>query len=111
MSSFACGEEGLEKALPAMFLIWSLTRVKNHDITKEEQRTLAKGRLRFIADLVGLKYAHVVNDVGLSYLGFDRPRKLTNGSSTRDSLPCLCDRTGLWLLQTRYEVRLEEGKG
>jgi len=82
MSSFACGEEGPDKALPAMFLIWPLTCLKNHDMTEEEQRTWAKGRLKFIADRVGLKYAHVVNDVGLSFLLVDRRRKLTVGSST-----------------------------
>jgi hypothetical protein len=63
LSAFACGEEGPCKALPAVFLIWTLTCVKNHDISTDEQRTWAKGRLKFIADDVGLKYANIVNEV------------------------------------------------
>ena len=62
-SGFACGEEGTRKALPAMFLMWSLTCVKNHDICTEEQRAWAMGRLKFIADEVGLKYANIVSQV------------------------------------------------
>ncbi|KAK4156353.1 white-opaque regulator 1 [Chaetomidium leptoderma] len=67
LSAFACGEEGPCKALPALFLIWSLTCVKNHDIATEEQRVWAKGRLKFIADEVGLKYAHIVNQVEIRF--------------------------------------------
>lgn len=63
LSGFACGEEGPGKALPALFLMWSLTCVKNNDISSEKQREWAKGRLKFIADHVGLKYAHIVNEV------------------------------------------------
>lgn len=63
LSGFACGQEHPWKALPSLFLLWSLTCVKNHDMTSEEQREWAKGRLRFIADQVGLKYAHVVREV------------------------------------------------
>ena len=63
-SGFACGEEGNRKALPAMFLMWSLTCVKNHDISTEEQRAWAMGRLKFIADEAGLKYAKILNQVG-----------------------------------------------
>jgi hypothetical protein len=60
---FACGQEGPCKALPSLFLLWALTCVKNHDISSAEQRAWAKGRLRFIADKIGLKYAHIANDV------------------------------------------------
>jgi hypothetical protein len=63
LSAFACGEEGACKALPALFLIWTLTCIKNHDITTDEQRAWARGRLKFIAEEVGLKYAHIVNQV------------------------------------------------
>ncbi|KAK3898523.1 white-opaque regulator 1 [Staphylotrichum tortipilum] len=62
LSGFACGEEGTPKALPALFLIWSLTCVKNHDICTEDQRAWVKGRLKFIATEIGLKYAHIVNE-------------------------------------------------
>ncbi|KAK4122513.1 hypothetical protein N657DRAFT_719352 [Parathielavia appendiculata] len=62
LSAFACGEEGSYKALPSLFLLWSLTVIKNHDLSTEDQRTWARGRLRFIAEEVGLKYAHIVNE-------------------------------------------------
>ncbi|KAA8628587.1 hypothetical protein SMACR_08912 [Sordaria macrospora] len=66
-SGFACGYEDTIKALPAWFLIWALTCVKNHDMATDDQRVWVKGRLRFIADYVGLKYANIVNDVGHSF--------------------------------------------
>jgi hypothetical protein len=69
LSAFACGEEGPCKALPALFLIWTLTCIKNHDISTDEQRAWAKGRLKFIADDVGLKYANIVNEVRYTLLG------------------------------------------
>lgn len=62
-SGFACGQEGPYKALPSLFLIWALTCIKNHDVSSEEQREWAIGRLAFIADQVGLKYAHIVRQV------------------------------------------------
>lgn len=65
-SGFACGDDGPFKALPAYFLIWSLICVKNHDITSEQQRAWVKGRLRVIADQVGVKYAQTLNDVSFS---------------------------------------------
>jgi hypothetical protein len=67
LSTFACGEEGTCKALPGLFLIWTLTCVKNHDMSTEEQREWAKGRLQFIAEEVGLKYAHIVNQANLRF--------------------------------------------
>jgi hypothetical protein len=63
LSAFACGEDGTHKALPSLFLIWSLTCVKNFDLSTDEQRAWARGRLRFIAEEIGLKYAHIVNEV------------------------------------------------
>ncbi|KAL2018759.1 hypothetical protein VTK56DRAFT_387 [Thermocarpiscus australiensis] len=67
LTGFACGEEGPGKALPALFLLWSLACVKNHDMTSEEQRAWVKGRLKFIADGAGLKYAHIINEVDLRF--------------------------------------------
>jgi hypothetical protein len=71
LSAFACGEEGTHKALPSLFLIWSLTCVKNFDLSTDDQRAWARGRLRFIAEEIGLKYAHIVNEVS-SFLGHSR---------------------------------------
>ncbi|KAK3684190.1 hypothetical protein B0T22DRAFT_271386 [Podospora appendiculata] len=66
-SGFACGEDAPTKALPGLFLIWSLTCIKNFDLSTEEQRAWAKGRLRFIEEQVGLKYARIVNDVDFRF--------------------------------------------
>ncbi len=85
-SGFACGEEGTRKALPALFLMWSLTCVKNHDISTDEQRAWAMGRLKFIADEVGLKYANIVNQVGFSSIIYFCSRMI---SSTVQSLSTL----------------------
>lgn len=67
ISGFACGDEGPLKALPAFLVLWPLTCVKNHDITTEEQRLWAKGRLKVITENIGLKYAQIVNDVELRF--------------------------------------------
>ncbi|KAK3321233.1 hypothetical protein B0T19DRAFT_262254 [Cercophora scortea] len=66
-SGFACGEDVPIKALPGLFLIWSLTCIKNFDLSTEEQRAWAKGRLKFIEEQVGLKYARIVNDVDFRF--------------------------------------------
>ncbi|KAK0612797.1 hypothetical protein B0T17DRAFT_593081 [Bombardia bombarda] len=62
-SGFACGDDAPLKALPALFILWSLTMVKNHDMTRDDQRAWAKGRLRFVDEKAGLKYARMVNEL------------------------------------------------
>ncbi|KAK0625966.1 hypothetical protein B0T14DRAFT_89372 [Immersiella caudata] len=67
LSGFVCGEEVPLKALPAFLLIWSLVCLKTHDATTDEQRVWAQRRLEFIADSVGIRYAHVLNDFNLRF--------------------------------------------
>ncbi|KAK3386880.1 hypothetical protein B0H63DRAFT_141793 [Podospora didyma] len=67
MSTFACGRDEPFKALPAMFILWPITTVKNYDMTTDRQRVWAKGRLQFIEDQVGLKYAALVNKFELRF--------------------------------------------
>jgi len=55
------------RALPALFLMWPLTCIKNLDMASAAQRAWVKGRLRFIDEAVGLKYARVVNEVNFSF--------------------------------------------
>jgi hypothetical protein len=62
-AGFACGEEEPVKVLPAFFAMWSLTVIQNHDITTEDQRAWAKGRLKFIEEELGLKYAGLLRSV------------------------------------------------
>jgi len=68
LSGFVCGEEVPLKALPAFLLIWSLVCLKTHDATSDEQRAWAEGRLKFIAESVGIKYSRVLNEVSLGQL-------------------------------------------
>ena len=63
-TGFACGVDGPAKALPALLLSWALVSVKNHDFCQPNQREWASGRLKFIEQKAGLKYAGVVNEVG-----------------------------------------------
>lgn len=63
-SGYACGLDGPTKALPALFLSWQLISVKNHDFCQPTQREWVSGRLKFIEQKAGLKYAGLINEVG-----------------------------------------------
>ncbi|KAK4455421.1 hypothetical protein QBC34DRAFT_67644 [Podospora aff. communis PSN243] len=67
LSGFVCGEEVPLKALPAFLLIWSLVCLRTHDASSDEQRAWAEGRLRFIADSVGIRYAHALSELNLRF--------------------------------------------
>lgn len=74
LSSFGCGEEDAPKGLPGYFLTWPLTSVAGQDYTTDAQRTWVKGRMAFIANNLGVRYANILNQVGLlarlsQYLG------------------------------------------
>lgn len=62
---FACGEEDSPsaKALAGDFITWPLVCVSTQDYTTDAQRAWIRGRLRYIGDEIGIKYAHVLNDV------------------------------------------------
>ena len=61
---FACGEEEASaKALAGDFITWPLVCVSTQDYTTDAQRAWARGRLRFIGDEIGIRYAHVLNNV------------------------------------------------
>ena len=62
---FACGEEetASAKALAGDFITWPLVCVSTQDYTTDAQRAWVRGRLRYIGDEIGIKYAHVLNDV------------------------------------------------
>ncbi|KAK0651168.1 hypothetical protein B0T16DRAFT_426125 [Cercophora newfieldiana] len=67
LSGFACGQEVPLKALPAFLLIWSLVCLKTHDATSDGQRAWAEGRLKFIAESVGIRYSKALNEVNLRF--------------------------------------------
>ncbi len=67
LSGFACGEDGPVKTLPALFAVWPLASMHAHDLTTDDQREWCNGRLRHIANRLGLKYAHLLADAQIRY--------------------------------------------
>ncbi|KAJ4255036.1 hypothetical protein NW762_009840 [Fusarium torreyae] len=65
LSSFGCGEEDALKGLPGYFLTWPLTCVQGQDYTTDTQRAWVKGRLQFIGNHIGIRYANVLNQLNL----------------------------------------------
>lgn len=63
LSGFACGEEDSTKALPGYFLSWPLACVVSQDYITDAQRQWVAGRLRYIGDELGLRYAHILTKV------------------------------------------------
>ncbi|SPJ74819.1 related to negative acting factor [Fusarium torulosum] len=60
LSAFGCGEEDALKGLPGYFLTWPLTCVQGQDYTTDAQRAWVKGRLQFIGNHLGVRYANVL---------------------------------------------------
>ncbi len=67
LSGFACGQEGSAKILSAHFAAWPLACMHTNDITGDDQREWCKGRLRYIAEDLGLKYAQILADSQVRY--------------------------------------------
>lgn len=63
LSAFGCGEEDALKGLPGYFLTWPLTCVQGQDYTTDAQRAWVKGRLEFIGNHLGVRYANVLKQV------------------------------------------------
>lgn len=63
LSGFACGEEDSLKGLAGYFLTWPLGCIQGQDYTTDAQRSWIKGRLKYIADELGVKYAHILCQV------------------------------------------------
>lgn len=57
LSSFGCGEEDAQKGLPGYFLSWPLTCIQGQDYSTDAQRAWVKGRLEFIGNQLGVRYA------------------------------------------------------
>ncbi|KAK3314841.1 hypothetical protein B0H66DRAFT_605759 [Apodospora peruviana] len=55
------------KALPALMLIWPLVSIKTHDMCTEQQRQWITGRLRYIEERAGLRYAGMMNEIYFRY--------------------------------------------
>ncbi|KAI0121669.1 hypothetical protein BJ170DRAFT_132264 [Xylariales sp. AK1849] len=63
LGQFACGEEDALKGLAGYFLTWPLACVHSQDYTTDTQRAWINGRLRYIADELGIKYAHILSQM------------------------------------------------
>ncbi|KAM0811967.1 putative Zn(2)-C6 fungal-type domain-containing protein [Seiridium cardinale] len=61
LGQFACGEENVLKGLAGYFLTWPLACVHGQDYTTDTQRTWVHGRLKYIGDELGVKYAHILS--------------------------------------------------
>ncbi|KAK0610468.1 hypothetical protein B0T17DRAFT_620944 [Bombardia bombarda] len=60
MSGFACGEDGGIKSLAGYFLTWPLACVMGQDHLTDAQRAWVQGRLRYIGDELGIRYAYIL---------------------------------------------------
>ncbi|KAI0118091.1 hypothetical protein F4776DRAFT_635104 [Hypoxylon sp. NC0597] len=60
---FACGEEDHVKALAGYFLTWPLICLNSQDYTTDAQRAWIHGRLAFIGNELGVKYAHILRQL------------------------------------------------
>jgi hypothetical protein len=51
------------KGLAGYFLTWPLACVMNQDYVTDHQRQWIVGRLRYIGDELGIRYAHILSQV------------------------------------------------
>lgn len=64
LSGFGCGEDEMgAKGLAGYFLTWPLACVMGQDYLTEDQRTWVRGRLRYIGEELGIRYANILAQV------------------------------------------------
>ncbi|KAH9890876.1 hypothetical protein F4778DRAFT_796376 [Xylariomycetidae sp. FL2044] len=63
MVGFACGEEDHIKGLAGYFLTWPLTCLNGQDYTTDAQRAWVRGRLAHVGNTMGVRYAHILNQL------------------------------------------------
>ncbi|KAK3322101.1 hypothetical protein B0H66DRAFT_474976 [Apodospora peruviana] len=65
LSGFACGDDddGSLKGLAGYFLTWPLATVMSQDYTTDNQRAWVQGRLKYIGDGMGVRYAHILSQL------------------------------------------------
>lgn len=78
-AGFLCGEEEQIKGLAGYFLTWPLAIVNSQDYCTDAQRSWIIGRLRYIGDEMGVKYAHILADVSCPSILPKQARKAENG--------------------------------
>lgn len=82
LSTFGCGEEDALKGLPGYFLTWPLTCIQGQDYTTDAQRAWTKGRLNYIGNQLGIRYANMLNQVCLPHYNYKRE---TNPAAAQSS--------------------------
>lgn len=65
LGQFACGEENTLKGLAGYFLTWPLACLNGQDYTTDAQRAWVHGRLKYIGDELGVKYAHILSQLNV----------------------------------------------
>ncbi|KAI0012366.1 hypothetical protein F4779DRAFT_62333 [Xylariaceae sp. FL0662B] len=63
LGGFACGEEDSMKGLAGYFLTWPLACLNSQDYTTDAQREWVHGRLSYIGNELGVKYAHILKQL------------------------------------------------
>lgn len=61
--NFACGDEAHVKSLAGYFLTWPLICLNSQDYTTDAQRAWIHGRLAYIGNELGVKYAHILRQL------------------------------------------------
>ncbi|KAM4065043.1 fungal specific transcription factor [Hirsutella rhossiliensis] len=65
LSGFACGEDNTNKSLAGFFAIWPLVCVQGQDYLTDLQRVWVKGRLKCIANELGVRYADMLSQLNV----------------------------------------------
>ncbi|KAL8341318.1 hypothetical protein RB598_003319 [Gaeumannomyces tritici] len=63
LSGFACGSDEVVKGLSGYFLTWPLTCVHSQDYTTDAQRAWVCGRLKYIGNELGVRYALMLSEL------------------------------------------------
>ena len=63
LDSYYCGENDTPKGLAGYFVAWPLSCILTHDDSTEDQKTWARGRLQYVADVLGIRYATMLTRV------------------------------------------------
>lgn len=67
LSGFACGSEEVVKGLSGYFLTWPLACVHSQDYATDAQRAWVCGRLKYIGNELGVRYALMLSEVSIPY--------------------------------------------
>jgi hypothetical protein len=63
LSTFVCGEDDALKGLPGYLLTYPLSCISTQDYATDSQRAWSKGRLMFIANQLGVRYANMLTEL------------------------------------------------